>query len=242
MLDNLYLSYSRDDREFTFRVASLLVVHGVQSWFGFMQDLSPQDWIEDPEIALRDSPYMAVVLSPASVRAPEVADDIDLARELGKAIFPLMAESCEIPPALERLQFIDFRDDLEWGVMILVDALQEAGYQPFDPMTAVRNPLSYRIPAPLFLGKAMYVPEHACDVTHYNLPISLRQVLSPEVVEAALEAKGELESAPGDAPEGHALVEGIARLLRRGGHLLSLDQVQSIVEAEKVYLRLIEIE
>jgi hypothetical protein len=116
-MSQIFVCYSRADREFAERLVKDLRAVGIDLWFD-QQDISPGDpWDSAIEQALATTPEMLVILSPNSVSSQNVMDELNQARNLSKRIIPVLYRPCTIPYRISRLNYIDFtKEDYDTGV------------------------------------------------------------------------------------------------------------------------------
>ncbi|MFL6729094.1 MAG: toll/interleukin-1 receptor domain-containing protein [Sphingomicrobium sp.] len=105
--DRTFLSYSRADERLVFRFAEDLRDRGVVIWVDQLNIRTSEHWDRAVERAIHDCHAMVVFLSPRAVVSDNVADEISLALECGKAIIPVMIETCRLPLRLTRMHVID---------------------------------------------------------------------------------------------------------------------------------------
>jgi hypothetical protein len=108
-----FLSYARTDQEIALRFADDLIAAGVSVWVDQYDILPSQHWDRAVETALRGCRGMMVMLSPASVASPNVADEVALAIDAGKQVIPVLIEPCILPLRMTRMQFIDATSDYQ---------------------------------------------------------------------------------------------------------------------------------
>lgn len=120
-----FISYSRTDSEFAQDLANNLTQSGVKIWLD-TQDIKPgRVWDDALEDALRSSAGLIVVLTPASINSPFVKKEIVFAQNNNKEIYPILAESCELPLLLADQQYADFTEDEQHGFSQLTTALEQ---------------------------------------------------------------------------------------------------------------------
>jgi hypothetical protein len=116
----LFISYSRVDQAFASKLAEDLRGHGLTVWID--QDAIPAgaNWDVQIEKGVGQSDCVLVILSPASADSPRVRDEVVLAEEEGKTIFPILYQPCKVPLNLRRRQRVDFTTSYEKGIERLV--------------------------------------------------------------------------------------------------------------------------
>lgn len=109
----VFISHSSSDKPFVRKLVHDLVESNVDVFFDEVA-LSPGDSIVDSiSGAIRDTNYLIVVLSPASVDSLWVQREINAAlyREIdrrGMLVIPLLLHECELPPILADKLYLDF--------------------------------------------------------------------------------------------------------------------------------------
>jgi len=106
-----FLSYARADQAFGLRLADDLIAAGVSVWVDQYHIRPSQHWDMTVESALRAADGLIVVLSPRSVASHNVADEVSVAIDGGKAVIPVMMEKCTLPLRMTRMQWIDATAD-----------------------------------------------------------------------------------------------------------------------------------
>lgn len=116
----VFLSHTSADKPFVRQLRDDLKAHGVS-----------RVWIDEAEIEVGDSliakidegikqtPYIAVVLSSNSIKAPWVKKELNIAinREISQGrvvVLPLLYEKCEIPAFLSEKLYADFTSDEQY--------------------------------------------------------------------------------------------------------------------------------
>ena len=111
----LFFSYARADSEFVLKLATDLRSAGASIWIDQL-DLPPGvPWDDAIQKALRTCPALVVVLSPTSVAARNVMDEVSFALQNAKQLVPIVYRKCDIPYRLARLNYIDFSSDYNDG-------------------------------------------------------------------------------------------------------------------------------
>jgi hypothetical protein len=132
----VFISHASTDTELARRVADSLKEAGLQVWDG--SDVLPGDnWAAEAGHALQESNAMVVLLTPESLRAPNVSHEIGYA--LGKEeyrgrLIPVLAGAPEdlpqheIPWVLKRFGMIELSDAKhdEEGLRKIAEALTQA--------------------------------------------------------------------------------------------------------------------
>lgn len=119
----IFVSYKREDREFTLKLAKALTEKGIHVWIDLQQITAGERWDAEVQKALEQSEILIVILSPASVASQNVMDEVSYAITNKKRIIPVKVKECSIPFRLDRLHFIDFTEGYEAAFMELSKTL-----------------------------------------------------------------------------------------------------------------------
>jgi len=133
----VFMSYSRRDKDVMWRTAIFLRKQGVNVWVD-NEKLIPGTpiWEEEIEKAIKAAKAVVVVMSPDSKNSEWVRREISLADQYRKHILPILVrgdEDSSITLRLVTRQYVDMRADEEVGLNSLYSALSaylgEAGAQ-----------------------------------------------------------------------------------------------------------------
>lgn len=119
----VFVSYSRSDKEFAFRVAEDLKSAGAGVWLDQRDISAGERWDRAVESALLSCDSIVVILSPDAVGSSNVLDEVSFAIEHEKQIVPILYRDCTIPLRLRRIQYQDFRNEYAEGLSRLVRTL-----------------------------------------------------------------------------------------------------------------------
>jgi uncharacterized protein YbdZ (MbtH family) len=100
----LFCSYDRADAEFALKLANDLRSAGISLWIDQLDIPAGDRWDIAVESALKASPCLLVVLSPASVESQNVMDEVAFALGSNKKVVPVLHRRCDIPFRIQRLQ------------------------------------------------------------------------------------------------------------------------------------------
>lgn len=126
---DVFISYSRADREFATKLASDLQSRGISVFF---DQLIPagDSWANSLAKAIEDAQYLLVILSPDYLNSKWTQEELNigLLRETeGKArVIPLMVRLVELPGLLAAKTYADFTRDYEQGLNRLLPALRKS--------------------------------------------------------------------------------------------------------------------
>jgi len=122
-MPKVFFSYAREDAAFVLKLASDLRAAGIDLWIDQLDITPGERWDSAVETALKNAPFLLVVLSPASVGSQNVMDEVAYALENNKKVVPVLHARCVVPFRLQRLQYTDFTLDYDNGLAQLLKAL-----------------------------------------------------------------------------------------------------------------------
>lgn len=155
----VFLSYSRLDRDFVGRLADDLAARGIESWLD-TDDLPTNDedrWRRAVVHGIRESAALVLVLSPNSVSSGAVERELTIAAEVSRRIIPIVHRACELSDGLmfelaglQRTDFVEQPYEIALNDLvrrILAGSPSEAAIppppvlapQPVDPEDRVRE-------------------------------------------------------------------------------------------------------
>ena len=108
MSDQIFISYSRRDQEFVFKLATDLESRGGRVWLDQADIQGGEQWQQSISSGIAQSGAFLLVISPDSMDSEYVHLELETAVLQGKPIFPLIYRRASIPENLSRFQFIDF--------------------------------------------------------------------------------------------------------------------------------------
>ncbi|MFL6259209.1 MAG: toll/interleukin-1 receptor domain-containing protein [Thermoanaerobaculia bacterium] len=125
---DVFLSYSSQDRDFAERLARDLVDYRLRVWWDRWEMRVGDSLVAKIQEGIQSSSWLAVVLSPNSVEsswvkrelASAIVDEISADRV---RVLPLLLADCAIPPFLRDKLYADFRDSYEAGLTSLLQRL-----------------------------------------------------------------------------------------------------------------------
>ena len=115
MMPSIFLSHNSRDKEFVRKLEADLTDHGIKCWLDETHITIGDSLIQKIREGIDDVNYFAIVLSPNSVNAPWVINELDVAMNyqvLGKSIkvLPILLADCELPSFLVGKLYADFRN------------------------------------------------------------------------------------------------------------------------------------
>lgn len=113
---SIFLSHNHKDKIFVRKLASDLDAHGIRYWLDEAEMKIGDSLIQKIRGGIDSVDYFAIILSPNSVDAPWVVNELDVAMNQqinGKSIkiLPLMLKACELPSFLIGKLYADFQDE-----------------------------------------------------------------------------------------------------------------------------------
>ncbi len=166
-----FVSYCREDSAFALQLARDLKTAGAAVWIDQLDIHPGQRWDQAVEGALRDSPRMVVVLSPAAVSSNNVLDEVSYALETQKTVLPILYRDCEIPFRLRRVQRLDFRTDYSRMLQTLWRSL-ESDREPVPTQAQQDTPAAPATLAPALTAQ----PAPAAPSSDAKTPLNEEQV------------------------------------------------------------------
>ncbi len=107
----VFISYSRKDIKFARRLAADLEEAGFDIWWDISDLKGGDDWVRFIPAAIQASQFFVVLLSPDSIQSEWVAKEYSYALRLRKRIVPAMIRQCDVPFALNTINYVDFIND-----------------------------------------------------------------------------------------------------------------------------------
>jgi len=98
---DVFISYSRLDRDFVGQLRENLLTQKQEVWIDWESIPPSQAWWDEIKKGIRRANNFVVVLSPNSVASPICQMEIEYARRLNKRIIPIVYEDYEREPALQ---------------------------------------------------------------------------------------------------------------------------------------------
>lgn len=156
-MQKVFISYSRKDIDFAKKLAGDLEKAGFDVWWDITDLRGGDDWVKKLPEAIESSQHFVIVLTPNSVKSEWVQKEYTQAISLHKKIIPIMFEACEVPFALNTINFINFING-EYGDNFknLLSALGYTGkppvVAPFERAKAIIPPALQKYVIPTIIG------------------------------------------------------------------------------------------
>lgn len=120
----VFISYSRKDINFARRLAADLEEAGFAVWWDISDLKGGDDWVRFIPAAIQASQHFVVLLSPDSLQSEWVAKEYSYALRLRKRVVPAMIKPCDVPFALNTINYVDFvHEDYDVAINKLLGAL-----------------------------------------------------------------------------------------------------------------------
>ncbi len=156
-MQNIFISYSRKDIDFARKLAEDLEKAGYDVWWDITDLRGGDDWVRSLPAAIESSQFFIIVLTPNSIKSEWVQKEYTQALNLRKKIVPLMFEFCNVPFALNTINYVNFLGG-EYAVNFknLLSALGYTGkppvVSPFERAKAVLPPSLRKYTIPAIIG------------------------------------------------------------------------------------------
>lgn len=184
MITSVFLSHNHADKPFVRKLAKDLEAHNVKCWLDESEMKIGDSLIQKIRDGIDNVEYFAVILSPNSIEAPWVVNELDVAMNLqiaGKPIkvLPIMLKECEPPGFLVGKLYGNFTDEEKYiesfsvltnsiGVVFNKNAMNDEACTE-NLGTAVDKAFSYNLPlmsSPYhrpfqYIGMSVYQAEKA---------------------------------------------------------------------------------
>jgi len=126
-LGQIFISYAREDKEFVDRLVRDVEAGGPDVWVD-RDDIRPgENWVGAISRAIGACSSFVLVISSSSSKSRKVAQELCLADQYDKQVFPLLLQTYELSEELKLLlagrQWIDFEGDYAGGIQRLLAAL-----------------------------------------------------------------------------------------------------------------------
>ncbi|MCB0167242.1 MAG: SUMF1/EgtB/PvdO family nonheme iron enzyme [Anaerolineae bacterium] len=108
MTDYTFICYTHEDTRFAKKLAGELQRRGLEIWLDQWTAVDNAPWDRGGQKALQDCRHFLLVLSPAALNSWVVRDQTLLAVNQGKAIIPVICQTCSLPSILPAEPVIDF--------------------------------------------------------------------------------------------------------------------------------------
>ena len=107
-MQKVFISYSRKDMDFVRKLAGDMETAGYDVWWDITDLRGGDDWVRSLPAAIEASQFFIIVLTPNSTESEWVQKEYTQALTLRKKIIPLMFEACNVPFALNTINYVNF--------------------------------------------------------------------------------------------------------------------------------------
>lgn len=126
---SIFISYSRNDKEFVERLTSRLRSQGLSVWIDEKQIKVGQKISHRIKEGILESDYFLIVISRTSLKSNWVREELDSAlyeaiSNKPDTILPVLLDDISIPKELQNLKYADFRKGFEQGFQELMRVFQ----------------------------------------------------------------------------------------------------------------------
>jgi hypothetical protein len=159
-VQRLFISYSRKDMDFVHKLAGDLEKAGYDVWWDITDLRGGDDWVRVIPTAIESSDHVLVVLSPNSIISEWVEKEYTQALHLHKKIIPIMLTTCNVPFALNTINYVNFSlGEYVDNFKNLLTALGFTGeppvVKPFETSILFRSTQSGKFVIPVIMGFAL---------------------------------------------------------------------------------------
>jgi TIR domain-containing protein len=182
-MQRIFISYSRKDIDFVRKLAGDLEKAGYDAWWDITDLHGGDDWVRMIPSAIESSDHVIVVLSPNSITSEWVEKEYTQALSLHKKIIPVMLVACNVPFALNTINYVNFSlgeyvDNFNNLLTALGFTGEPPAVKPFETSTLFRSiqtrkfviPLAAGFVALLFLAWTVQ-PKHITQPTATTTPL-----------------------------------------------------------------------
>jgi hypothetical protein len=120
---DVFLSHSSKDREFASRLATDLAQAGLNVWLDQWNIRPGDSFATAIDLAIKDSRFLLIVMSPDYFQSSWTRQEWQyaLSDEINSGdvrLIPLLYRDCDIPSMLRTKQWVDFRDQTQYQVVL----------------------------------------------------------------------------------------------------------------------------
>ena len=126
--DEAFISYSSKDYAIAESIGRFFQLSGLSIWIDQWNIEPSSEWDREIQKGLDRCWCMLLILSPRSVNAKNVMDEVSYALERSIPVFPLLIENCDIPYRLKRIQYTKLQEDVGSSLEELVQKVRSIYY------------------------------------------------------------------------------------------------------------------
>ena len=132
-MPDIFLSYSTKDKVLADDLVNDLRKNGISVWYDADEILVGHDIVDKVYDGIRNSRYLAILLSPNSINSKWVKQELNYAKVLEieenqVTILPLLYRDCKMPGPLRTKRYADFRTDYATGLAMVLRVLQHESF------------------------------------------------------------------------------------------------------------------
>jgi TIR domain/FHA domain len=124
-MGKVFISYSREDKLIVSALVRELQNNKIDIWIDQKHIDAGSHWDDSIQWAIDSCSHLLLILSKASTISNYVRDEFIYAKRKNKKILVAIINDVELPLALGRIQYIDFRDNYDTSLQKLVNILKE---------------------------------------------------------------------------------------------------------------------
>ncbi|HRQ23516.1 MAG TPA: TIR domain-containing protein, partial [Anaerolineales bacterium] len=156
-MQKIFISYSRKDIDFARKLAGDLEKADYDVWWDITDLRGGDDWVKTLPAAIASSSQFIIILTPNSVESEWVRKEYTQALNLRKKIVPIMFEMCDVPFALNTINYVNFMSgEYEDQFENLLKALGFRGeppkVTPYERAKGLIPPALRKFAIPIILG------------------------------------------------------------------------------------------
>jgi hypothetical protein len=124
----VFISYSRQDREFVERLSRELQGAGIKTWTDTQNISAGANWQQEIEKGLLQADALLYVASGQASSSNWIEYEVEAFRGRNGRVIPLVIDNAgaeSMPASLRRIQWVDFRGDFQSAFAALLGGLQE---------------------------------------------------------------------------------------------------------------------
>src|SRR5579863_2729554 len=129
-LTRIFISYAHVDSAFVDRLEADLSRQGFETWMDRQRLAGGQQWRRELQASVERAQVLLVMLSPEAVASQYVQSEYGYALDLGIVVIPVYYRQCNVPMELRHIQWIDFRQSYEQGLVALMQTLRRQQEHP----------------------------------------------------------------------------------------------------------------
>lgn len=127
-MNDVFISYSRRDKEFIQKLYEALTAANKAVWADWDSIPAASDWFAEIKQGIEETDSVIFVLSPEWIKSKECRKEMNYALEMGKRLFPILyipVDPKDVPTELSKINWVNMRDtdDFDKAIQTLCDAM-----------------------------------------------------------------------------------------------------------------------